>query len=110
MNPPLDPPVQRLDTWLWAVRMFKTRSVAGQAIRRGAVRITRNGSTMRTVKPAFSIGVGDIVTLARGREVLALEVLATPPKRLAAKLAVTCYRNRMQASHDPIHQETDHHA
>lgn len=50
----------RLDKYLWAVRVFKTRSDAAEAIRNN--KVTVNGST---VKPSREVRVGDVVAVRR---------------------------------------------
>ncbi|RPF19645.1 RNA-binding S4 domain-containing protein [Myceligenerans xiligouense] len=76
----------RVDVWLWAVRLFKSRSVSAAACRAGRVRI--NG---KPAKPASHVAVGDRVTwrdALRGRDV---EVVELVPKRVGAPLAVKAY-------------------
>ena len=53
----------RLDKWLWAARLYKTRSLATEAVDGGKVRL--NGAT---VKPAREIKVGDRLALRVGEE------------------------------------------
>ena len=48
----------RLDKWLWAVRFYKTRRLAQEAIAAGHVDVNGDG-----VKPSRAIRVGDVVTL-----------------------------------------------
>ena len=72
----------RVDVWLWAVRIFRTRTQATAACNSGKVSI--NGTT---AKPAKAVRPGDKVTArAAGRERI-LEVVETPSKRLGAPLA-----------------------
>jgi ribosome-associated heat shock protein Hsp15 len=78
--------VMRIDIWLWAVRLFKSRSVAASTLRSGRVRI--NGTV---AKPASQVQAGDRVTWRdplRDRVVVVRELL---PKRVGAPLAVKAY-------------------
>lgn len=78
----------RLDKWLWAVRVYKTRSMANEACSSGRVRV--NGSP---AKPATKISVGDKISARRGDRRLELEVLCVIEKRVGAPKAVECYRD-----------------
>jgi ribosome-associated heat shock protein Hsp15 len=71
----------RLDKWLWAVRIFKTRSLAADACRVGAVEV---GGLV--AKPAREVRVGEVVTVRQGIVTRTLGVLAVPVSRLGAKL------------------------
>jgi ribosome-associated heat shock protein Hsp15 len=77
----------RADIWLWAARLFKTRSVAKQAIEGGKVDVNDAGC-----KPAKGLHVGDLLKVRRGDERLELEVLALSDKRGPAAVAQTLYR------------------
>ncbi len=71
-----------MDRWLWAVRLYKTRSEATAACRANHVRV--NGLP---AKPASSVRVGDRVEArAQGRERV-LEVVDVLDKRVSAKVA-----------------------
>ena len=75
----------RVDRWLWAVRLYKTRSEATTACRGGHVR--GNGSP---AKPATHVRVGDqVVARAHGDERV-LEVLRVIDKRVGAPVAAEC--------------------
>ncbi|EET77186.1 MULTISPECIES: RNA-binding S4 domain-containing protein [Corynebacterium] len=76
----------RIDAWVWAVRMFKTRSAAATAVRAGHVKI--NGEA---VKPSQQVVPGDRVRVWRNHHEHDLEVLATVAKRVGAPVARTCY-------------------
>lgn len=80
----LDSPAPRLDRWLWAVRVYKTRPLATEACRRGAVEI--NGLA---AKPARSVHVGEIVTVQHPELTRTLRVIAVPRSRVGAKLLPT---------------------
>lgn len=77
----------RADVWLWAARMYKTRSLAKQAIDGGKVEVNGGGC-----KPSKSLHVGDTVRLTRGEERLELEILALAELRGPASVAQTLYR------------------
>jgi ribosome-associated heat shock protein Hsp15 len=79
----------RIDRWLWAVRLVKTRSLAAQACRAGHVQI--NG--MRA-KPAAPVNVGDTVRARLGGRERVVEVARLPGSRVGAKLAAACLLDR----------------
>lgn len=90
MTAPDGKPV-RIDVWVWAVRIFKTRGDAADAVRAGHVKL--NGAS---VKPAQQVVPGDRVRVWKDHRELDLEVLATVRKRVGAPVARTCY-----ADHSP---------
>lgn len=71
----------RLDQWLWAVRVFKTRSLSADAIKGGHVRV--NGVAC---KPSREVRAGEIVVARVGIMTRTVRVIADPPSRVAAKL------------------------
>jgi ribosome-associated heat shock protein Hsp15 len=71
----------RLDKWLWAVRVFKSRALATDACRAGSVRIRDE-----PVKPAREVHAGEVVMVRLGLVTRTLRVLAAPPSRVGAKL------------------------
>ena len=71
----------RIDKWLWAVRLFKTRSIAIEACKKG--RITIKGIT---IKPSRMIKVGDIIEVRRPPVTYSFEVLNLSENRMGAKL------------------------
>jgi ribosome-associated heat shock protein Hsp15 len=76
----------RVDVWVWAVRLTKTRSLASSACRAGHVRV--NGAR---VKPAHMVRAGDEVRLrdaGRERVVVVTRVIT---KRAGAPVAAECY-------------------
>jgi ribosome-associated heat shock protein Hsp15 len=76
----------RIDKWLWAVRFFKTRSLAADAVEKGRVRI--GGAT---VKPARDVRVGDLVEVENDGLVWQVEVLGVCDVRGPASVAQTLY-------------------
>jgi ribosome-associated heat shock protein Hsp15 len=71
----------RADKWLWAVRLFKTRSLSAEACRKGRVMI---GDII--VKPSRVLRAGDIISLRRPPSVYTYKVLSLTDSRLPAKL------------------------
>ena len=71
----------RLDLWLWAVRVFKTRALATAAIRAGQVRV--NGLP---AKPARDVHPGETVVARVGPLTRTVRALGTPDSRVGAKL------------------------
>lgn len=71
----------RLDQWLWAVRIFKTRSNAAEAIKGGHVQI--NGLPC---KPARIVKCGETVVARVGEITRTVRVISDPPSRVGAKL------------------------
>lgn len=76
----------RIDRWLWAVRVYKTRTDANAACAGGHVEIGG-----RTVKPAQKVNVGDRVTARIGQRERVLEVTALIDKRVGASTAAECF-------------------
>ena len=71
----------RLDQWLWAVRLYKTRTIAAEAVMGGHVKVNGNA-----VKPAREMKPGDLVVARCGRMTRTLRVLGSPDNRVGAKL------------------------
>lgn len=73
----------RIDKWLWAVRIFKTRTVATDACKKGRVTV---GDNMVPVKPSRLLEVGDIVHVRKSPVTYTFRVKALTQNRLGAKL------------------------
>lgn len=69
----------RIDKWLWAVRVFKTRTLAIEACRAGHVKLGGE-----SVKPARELRCGEIITLQRGPVRRTLKVRALLDRRVGA--------------------------
>ena len=77
----------RIDKWLFCARFYRTRSLAQAAAAAGKVR--RNG--VRLDKPGHAVKPGDVLTLGKGADVLAVRVLALATRRGSATEAKTLY-------------------
>ena len=78
----------RIDKWMWATRIFKTRTIAAEACKKG--RVTINGSF---VKAARSIKVGDVIQVKKPPITYSFKVLQTIEKRIGAKLVPEYMQN-----------------
>jgi ribosome-associated heat shock protein Hsp15 len=87
----------RADRWLWAVRMFRTRSLAKQACARGTVRI--NGSI---AKPSSNVRLGDRVKVKARGAFKELEVTQILEKRVGPALAGDYY-----IDHSPLPEKDE---
>lgn len=71
----------RIDKFLWAVRIFKTRSMATDACRKGRVLINNN-----EVKPSHPVAKGDIVTVKKMPVIWSYRILEPLENRVSAKM------------------------
>jgi ribosome-associated heat shock protein Hsp15 len=85
MNAPLHD--QRLDKWLWCTRLYKTRSLAQEAINAGHVLVDG-----QRAKPARTISAGMNISLRKPPYEFHLEVIGLAPQRVGAPVAQTLYR------------------
>ncbi len=81
----MDGETARVDKWLWAVRVFKTRSMATDACRAGHVAVNRG-----VTKPSTPVRVGDVVTIRVSGRDRVLEVARVIDNRVGAPLAAEC--------------------
>ena len=84
--------VARIDKWLWAARIFKTRSIAADACKNG--RVTIKGVN---VKPSHTIKVGEVVSVKKPPITYSFKVLKTIEQRVGAKLIPEVYENVTEA-------------
>jgi ribosome-associated heat shock protein Hsp15 len=91
----------RVDQWLWAVRIFKSRSLATEAARRGQISIDG-----RAAKAATLVRLGQTVeVIGRLKGVsrrVSLEVIGTPPSRISAnRVPEFCLLKHIPAAESP---------
>lgn len=79
----------RIDKWLWAARLFKTRSLAGEACRGGKIKINN-----QTVKPSKEIKEGDVIMIQSAQMQKTVEVKSIASNRVSAKLVDTLLIDR----------------
>ena len=81
MSSPAAEPSARLDKWLWAVRVFKSRPLATDACRAGSVTINE-----LLAKPGRDVHAGELVCVRLGLITRTLRVVGVPRSRVGAKL------------------------
>lgn len=72
----------RVDKWLWAMRIFKTRTIATEACKKGRVTVGEG----IIAKPSRMIKVGEVISVRKPPVTYSLRVLALTENRLGAKL------------------------
>lgn len=83
----------RVDKWLWAVRVFKTRTIATEACKKG--RVLMGGVA---VKPSRTVKAGDVVSVRKPPVTYSFRVLAVTQNRMGAKLVPQYLENITPAS------------
>ena len=78
----------RIDKWMWATRIFKTRTIASEACKKGRVMIGQS-----TVKSSRTIKVGDIILVRKPPITYSFKVLQLIEKRMGAKLVPDFMQN-----------------
>lgn len=77
----------RLDKFLWAIRIFKTRGLASEAIESGKIR--KNGDAL---KPSKKVKINEQYTIRKEDFILEIEVLKLLDKRLSAPLVIDYFK------------------
>lgn len=80
--------VARIDKWLWAARIFKTRSIAADACKNG--RVTIKGVN---VKPSHTVKAGETVSVKKPPVTYSFKILKTIEQRVGAKFIPEIYEN-----------------
>ncbi len=81
-------PEARLDKWLWAARIFKTRTVAASACKNG--RVTKGNVNL---KPSSTVKPGDVISVRKPPVTYSFKVLSCIEQRVGAKLVPQVYEN-----------------
>jgi len=91
MNPPAEAP--RLDKFLWAIRLFKTRTLATEAIRAGHVSLNQQNP-----KPSHEVKVGEVYEIRQVLLTRTIKVVALLDRRVGAKIVPTYAEDLTPAS------------
>jgi ribosome-associated heat shock protein Hsp15 len=78
----------RVDKWLWAARIFKTRTIAAAACKKGQV--CMKGAQL---KPSRTVRVGDIIDVRKSPVTYSFRILQAIEKRVGAKLLPEIFEN-----------------
>jgi len=79
---------QRIDKWLWEVRLFKTRSLATDACKAGKIKIDG-----QNIKASKELKAGDVITVSLNPLFKTIKILQFPKSRLGAKLVAGYYED-----------------
>lgn len=78
----------RIDKWLWAARIFKTRTIAAEACKRG--RVFLNGNRL---KASSNVQVGDVIQVRKPPIIWSFKILQATGNRVGAKLVPEVMQN-----------------
>jgi ribosome-associated heat shock protein Hsp15 len=78
----------RIDKYLWAIRAFKTRTLASDACKAGRVKLDGNN-----IKPSHEVRLGEVYSVSKGIERKVIKVTGLLENRVDAKTAVTFYED-----------------
>lgn len=78
----------RIDKWLWSVRIFKSRTIATEACKKGRVSVNDV-----VIKPSFLVQRDGIISVRKEGFNLTFLVIDLISKRVSAPLAAVCYEN-----------------
>ncbi len=79
----------RIDKYLWAIRLFKTRTLAIEACRAGRVKL--NG---QNIKPSHEVKVDEVYSVSKGIERKVVKVTGLLTNRVDAKTAINYYEDQ----------------
>lgn len=77
----------RVDKWLWSIRIFKTRTLAGKVCKAGGVKSISG----KTLKPSYEIEIGNKLIVTKNGINFTIEALKLISKRVGFALAKECY-------------------
>lgn len=93
----------RIDKYLWAIRMFKTRTLASEACKAGRVKLDG-----QNVKPSHEVKVGETYQIAKGPDRKIISVTGLLENRVDAKTAVNFYADQTPVELTPAFKSMFH--
>lgn len=79
----------RVDKYLWAIRLFKTRTLASDACRAGRVKIDG-----QSIKPSHEVKVGEVYQVSKGTERKMIKVTGLLASRMDAKTVINFFEDQ----------------
>ncbi len=79
----------RADTYLWAIRIYKSRTLASEEIKNGKVKLDG-----KNFKPSHVVKVGEVYSMSIGNDKTVIEVLSLLEKRKSYEIVKAHYINR----------------
>jgi ribosome-associated heat shock protein Hsp15 len=78
----------RVDKWLWAIRLYKSRTLASEACDGGKVKIDGNH-----LKASKMLSIGDVLHIRHNHSLKIYKVISLIEKRVNASLAAACFED-----------------
>jgi len=78
----------RIDKYLWAIRLYKTRTLAAEAVKGGRVKLDGNN-----IKPSHEVRLGEVYQVSKGPDRKVVRVVGLLENRVDAKTAVGFYED-----------------
>jgi len=93
----------RIDKYLWAIRVFKTRTLAAEACKAGRVKLNN-----QNIKPSHEVKIGEIYQISKGNDRRVLKVTGLLEKRTDAKTAAPFYEDLTPVEQTPAFKSMFH--
>lgn len=93
---------QRIDVWLFRTRLFKSRQLAGEAVRKGRIRLDRTGHVQRVNRASLMVRAGDELTYMRGSSIVKVTIRSMPQRRGPAIEAQSHYELEIRKTHTKV--------
>jgi len=93
----------RIDKYLWAIRVFKTRTLASDACKAGRVKLDS-----KNIKPSYEVKIGDTYQVSKGPDRKVIRVTGLLENRVDAKKAVDYYLDITPVEQTPAFKSMFH--
>jgi ribosome-associated heat shock protein Hsp15 len=93
----------RIDKYLWAIRVFKTRTMASEACKAGRVKLNS-----QNIKPSHEVRLNEVYQVSKGPDRRVIKVTGLLENRVDAKTAVGFYEDQTPVEHTPAFKSMFH--